>query len=162
MNSAWSPSTDRLRRIPRSLLLHARVAGLLLCLPVLLRWKTVQQAVLLLTPRSTCKPQPWREVERVNWAVDRLYQRPLLRSYGPCLRRSLTLYYFLRRQGYPVRVALGAYLQDGALIAHAWLTLHGKPFLEPASVARFAAMAEWGGAGDGDTNQDGAPISTSS
>lgn len=54
---------------------------------------------------------------------------------GLCLRRSLTRYYFLRREGLPVQVHFGARFVDGKpdreITGHAWLTLDGKPYYEP-------------------------------
>src|SRR5215210_4919159 len=138
-------SLARLRRAMSSALLHGRVAALLLAVPILLRVASVQQVVALLTPRHSGERRPWREVERVRRATDRLNRQRVLRAYGPCLRRSLTLYYFLSRLGYPVRVALGADVRSGSLVAHAWLTLEGEPVLEPGAVERYTLMAEWGG-----------------
>lgn len=134
----------RLRRAPAHLLLHVRVAGLLLLLPVLIRTIGVQRTITVLTPRRCTRQAPWRDIERIQWVTDRLYRRRFLRSYGPCLRRSLTLYYFLTRAGYPVKVALGADLRGRHFRAHAWLTLDGEPILEPGSVDSYTKMAEWG------------------
>ena len=135
----------KLRRVPRSVWLHGRIAAFLMVFPVLVRTFPIQRVVDVLTPRPTqvrpTRPRP--DVERVQWAVDRLYMRRPLRSYGPCLRRTLTLYYFVTRLGYPVKVALGAYVRDGQLQAHAWLTLDGQPFLERGTVEQYAVMAEW-------------------
>jgi hypothetical protein len=54
---------------------------------------------------------------------------------GICMRRSLTRYYFLRRQGLPVHVHFGARFVNGKpdreITGHAWLTLDGKPYYEP-------------------------------
>ena len=124
--------------------LRLQIILVLLALPVFLRLLSVQRTVSLLTPRRSRARRSQAEVERVVAAVDRLYRRRPLRHYGPCLRRSLTLYCLLRRRGLPVRLALGAYPSPTGLVAHAWLTLHGQAVFEPSSVERFALMAEWG------------------
>ena len=54
---------------------------------------------------------------------------------NPCLRRTLVLFGWLRRAGLPVRFCLGVWAgpalsADDALDGHAWLELHGQPFLE--------------------------------
>jgi hypothetical protein len=58
-----------------------------------------------------------------------------LRLANPCLRRTLVLFGRLRRAGLPVRFCLGvragpALSADDPLDGHAWLELHGQPFLE--------------------------------
>lgn len=131
--------------LAQAALLHARVALVLLVLPLALRHWPVQQVVRRLTPTVRPAPAPWGEAERAALAVDRLFNRRPLRHYGPCLRRSLTLYYLLSRLGYPVRVALGAYPAPDGLQAHAWLTLDARPIFEAFPVERYALMAEWGG-----------------
>jgi hypothetical protein len=49
---------------------------------------------------------------------------------GNCLPRSLALYYFATRCGFPVCLCCGVRRMRNNLEGHAWLTLHGKPFLE--------------------------------
>jgi hypothetical protein len=133
------------RRAPlRSAALRLRIILFLLVLPILLRLCSVRRTVILLTPRRSRARCTQADVERVVAAVDRLYRRRPLRRYGPCLRRSLTLYAFLRRRSLPVRLALGAYPSPTGLVAHAWLTLEGQPIFEPNSVECYALMAEWG------------------
>lgn len=55
-------------------------------------------------------------------------------SLGFCLQRSLTRYYFLRREGLPVVVHFGARHADKdrplLLAGHAWLALEGDPYYE--------------------------------
>ncbi len=54
---------------------------------------------------------------------------------GICMRRSLTRYYFLRREGLPLQVHFGARFVNGKpdreITGHAWLTLDDKPYYEP-------------------------------
>ena len=131
-------------RLARTARLHCRAALVLAALPLVLgRWP-VQQIVQRLTPAKLPARAPWGDVERAVWAVDRLFNRRPLRHYGPCLRRSLALYYLIIHLGYPVRVALGAYPCAGGLQAHAWLTLEGRAVFEAFPVDHYALMVEWG------------------
>ncbi|MBI5789362.1 MAG: lasso peptide biosynthesis B2 protein [Candidatus Schekmanbacteria bacterium] len=48
-----------------------------------------------------------------------------------CFKRTLSLYYFLKRIGLPVQVNLGVRKKQDELEGHGWLTLHGQPYCEP-------------------------------
>jgi hypothetical protein len=62
---------------------------------------------------------------------------------NPCLPRSLALYDEARRRGLGVRLVVGVRLDGGEVASHAWLTLHGAPFLEvPETGARFRVIAD--------------------
>ncbi|GKS57773.1 hypothetical protein YTPLAS18_13000 [Nitrospira sp.] len=50
---------------------------------------------------------------------------------GNCFPRSLTLYRFARRLGFPVRFHCGIQKNGQTLDGHAWLSLEGAAFLEP-------------------------------
>lgn len=50
---------------------------------------------------------------------------------GNCFPRSLTLYWFARRQGFPVQFHCGIQRNGSSLDGHAWLSLDGAAFLEP-------------------------------
>ena len=57
--------------------------------------------------------------------------RPLVRP--GCLTRGLTLYYFLRRAGFPVTLCFGARRREGQWVAepgHCWLESDGEPLRE--------------------------------
>lgn len=49
---------------------------------------------------------------------------------GNCFPRSLTLYWFARRLGFPVGFHCGIQRNGQALDGHAWLSLNGTAFLE--------------------------------
>jgi hypothetical protein len=53
---------------------------------------------------------------------------PILK--GACLKRSLILYRFLRKEGLQVVINIGVAKEDGDLIGHSWLTLDGIPYYE--------------------------------
>lgn len=47
-----------------------------------------------------------------------------------CLTRAVTLYHFLSKEGLDLVVRIGAAKKDSEIIAHSWLELGGKPYLE--------------------------------
>jgi len=63
----------------------------------------------------------------------------------PCLPRSLALCLLLRRSGVPVVLHCGVQRPsasgDGGIKGHAWLSLHGQPYLEPQA-ERLADFVE--------------------
>lgn len=73
--------------------------------------------------------------DRLAWAVDGWLRR--LRHPRPCLPRSAALSLLLRRSGRPVVLHCGVHRGEagGLLRGHAWLSLHGRPYLEPIEPA---------------------------
>lgn len=64
---------------------------------------------------------------------------------GTCLRRSLVLQRFLRREGIETELRFGVRKTDGGLEAHAWLEHEGLPLGEAAPVEeRFAKLLQAG------------------
>jgi hypothetical protein len=62
--------------------------------------------------------------------VDRWLQLFPYNKKGNCFPRSLALYWFARRVGYPVRFHCGVRKEVSNLAGHAWLTLDHQPFHE--------------------------------
>lgn len=111
------------RRIFLQALILASLMPLLLRfkLPTLMQW---------LEPRAPVKPPILRAEQLgqvVLWALE--FARPLLRS--GCLVRGLTLYGLLRRAGWNVSLCFGVAPWKQGFTGHCWLTLEGRPFLEP-------------------------------
>lgn len=67
-----------------------------------------------------------------RWVDDLLYKLPWLWR-RTCLRRAAVLYALLRRAGRPAELWIGVRRETPGtpMIAHAWLTLHGAPYVEP-------------------------------
>jgi hypothetical protein len=68
--------------------------------------------------------------------ADSLLRYRIFQRYGKCLLRSLILFRFLRRQGWPVEIHFGVRKTTGDLTditGHSWLVLDGEPFLEDES-----------------------------
>lgn len=60
-----------------------------------------------------------------------------------CLRRSLLLWWLLRRDGIETVIRVGVNREDGTLHAHAWVEHRGEPLNDAADVAlRFPAFAQ--------------------
>lgn len=97
--------------------------GLLRLLP----YERVQQFTLARTHRSA--PEDSLHVARrlhylIGIASRRFFQ-PMT-----CLRRSLVLQFLLARRGIKGEMQFGAKLEQGTLIAHAWIELEGQPIGE--------------------------------
>ena len=61
-----------------------------------------------------------------------------------CLVRSLAIASMLRRRGCDARLRIGVRKDAGALDAHAWVEMHGRPLNAlPHVAARYAPLAQW-------------------
>src|SRR5437762_2643868 len=108
-----------LSREPVDLVLLARILGVLAMVNLALPILKVRQTLRWLTPNQLPPTRDLVEVQRVVRHVDGLLRRTRRLPYGPCLLRSLTLYYFCTRLGYPVRINFGVRERpDGQLDAH--------------------------------------------
>lgn len=124
-----------------------RISSLLvvMCISLMLKGmpldRTLKFVALASRRRARRRVSPLSLSATVDWALS--HRRPLLRRN--CLRRALSLFYLLRRQGIPVELHLGVRKQmiglggeqaaPWHLNGHAWLTLEGRAFLEPDQVA---------------------------
>lgn len=76
---------------------------------------------------SALRPGPRRDpgdVDLVARAVNRAARR--WPSEPTCLARSLVLWWFLRRRGWPADVWVGVRREAAAMEAHAWVELSGR------------------------------------
>lgn len=122
------------KNTPRTLTevwLGCQVLALTSALRSLLNWVKLPRLLHWLTPAkvsATPDPSLFSIVARyVGSMLCRFPSNPR----GSCLIRSLSLYYFGRRYGYPVQFHCGVCRTDGELKGHAWLSLNGEPFWEP-------------------------------
>ena len=96
----------------------------------LLRRKSLPLVLDRLSPRSmTGRPDEAVLRDRVYY-VDRWLQLFPYNKKGNCFPRSLALYWFARRMGYPVLFHCGVRKEASNLDGHAWLTLDRQPFHE--------------------------------
>lgn len=97
------------------------------------------QRLLLPDERDVLSLQAGEIVRLVDMAVRRLPYS------GTCLRRSLVLQRFLRREGIETDLRFGVRKRNGGLVAHAWLEHEGLPLGESAPVEeRFAKLLQAG------------------
>lgn len=57
-----------------------------------------------------------------------------------CLRRSLALYWVLRKMGQPCEFHIGVHSDGPKLQAHSWVTINGLPVFEPSSADMFQLL----------------------
>lgn len=85
--------------------------------------------------------------------TDLLLRFRLLLRYGKCFLRSLTLFKFLRRQGWPVEIHFGVRKTgeaDGSITGHSWLVLDGERFMEPEGEEIYTTTYSFPSTGDDD------------
>ncbi|RMF94397.1 MAG: lasso peptide biosynthesis B2 protein [Nitrospinota bacterium] len=113
--------------------LFLRVAGLLGILRLFLPRLKLNTLLRWLTPRQIPgSPAPAR-LETVVRYTDALLRHFPFPGPGKCLPRTLALYYFATRYGFPVQVCCGVRRVGESLDGHAWLSLRDRPFLERSS-----------------------------
>jgi hypothetical protein len=142
------PQTENRRpKTGPELWLALRILGLLILIRLLIRLVKLETLLRWLTRDSSRLPAPgarlgpscrapgagswepdWEKAARYTDAFLRRMSFPLP---GQCLPRALTLHYLARRSGLPVQFHCGVRRDGDRLQGHAWLTLHGQPFLEP-------------------------------
>lgn len=114
----------------REVLLLCQVLLLTSVLRVLLRWVKLPRLLQWLTP-TEMPEYPDQE----SLSIISRYGRSVLSRFpsnprGSCLIRSLSLYGFGRRYGFPVFFHCGVRRTNTELTGHAWLSLDGKAFEE--------------------------------
>jgi hypothetical protein len=108
-----------------------RVLAMLVALSAALPVVRVERLVRWLSATGTPSRRDLADVRLVVRHVDAVLRRIAILPYGHCLLRSLTLYHFFTRLGYPVQIAFGIRRDpDGPPIGHGWLILDGRPFME--------------------------------
>lgn len=153
----WWPIWSRLRNMA---LLPASLPGLIRSREQRALFREARAFIRLLPERlkeplpiAVKKLEGYLPAERPNPQTERVTRNladlaVLLHRSSPlgiCMRRSLTRYYFLRREGLPLQVHFGARFVDGKpdreITGHAWLTLDGRPYHEPGKSWRgFTVM----------------------
>ncbi|MDO8736513.1 MAG: lasso peptide biosynthesis B2 protein [Thermoleophilia bacterium] len=81
-----------------------------------------------------------RLMQKTVGFTDTLIKYRIFQRYGKCLLRSLILFRFLRRQGWPVEIHFGVRKTAEGLAditGHSWLVLEGEPFLENDQIGGY-------------------------
>lgn len=116
------------KRSISDVLLFFQVLLFAAAVPFLLRLN-LSRVETLLEPRIP--PSADRDrVEQITKYVEMAIRegRPLVRP--GCLTRSVTRYYFFRRDGVDVSLCFGMGQVTGEFVGHCWLVKDGMPFLE--------------------------------
>lgn len=96
----------------------------------LLRVKSLPMVLDRLSPRSMTGRPDEAVMGDLVYYVDRWLTLFPYNKKGNCFPRSLALYWFAWRLGYPVLFHCGVRKEVSNLDGHAWLTLDRKPFHE--------------------------------
>ena len=107
-----------------------RVGLVVLWVRLLLRVKSLPLVLDRLNPRSMTGRLDEAVMGDLVYYVDRWLQLFPYNNKGNCFPRSLALYWFARRLGYPVLFHCGVRKEVSNLDGHAWLTLDRQPFHE--------------------------------
>jgi len=113
------------------IVLLGRVLVMLAAINVGLALVKVNQLVRWLTPASMPPAHDLAGVVVVVRHVDGVLRRLPTLPHGRCLVRSLILYYFCTRLGYPVQISFGICRRRDGVDGHGWLVLDDRPFMEP-------------------------------
>ena len=112
---------------PREALLLVQMVAMVAALKVLQRVVSLPTLLRLFDVR---RPRPERRLhpKRLAWLASGLLRRLFGQDY--CMPRSIVLFHFMRKWGYPTRLHFGVARREGALKGHAWVTLGDLPFAE--------------------------------
>lgn len=120
-----------MKRVVRKYWLLLQVAAVVSWIRVRLRGESLPAVLTRLAPAALSgAPDPARFDDLVYY-LDRWLQRYPYNAKGNCFPRSLALYWFATRSGYPVSFHCGVRKDGAGLDGHAWLTLDRQPFHEP-------------------------------
>ncbi len=120
---AWPTTPKEFRHLGR---VFCILAGLRLLLPCVKLNRLLGWLALSRVPQAT----DLSTLQKTVRYVDALLWRFPAQPKGNCLPRSLALYYFATRCGFPVQFHCGVRRMGAKLQGHAWLSLKGEPFLE--------------------------------
>ena len=84
------------------------------------------------------------EAQWIAWAIENVAEKPWLNAL--CLPRALAAHAMLRRRGIASRLCLGVVRDGSDLAAHAWIEVGKRKIETNPDDARFARLAEFGGA----------------
>lgn len=106
---------------------------MLVILPRMIRRLSLPDLLQRIDPGVAPGPRDQALLDKTVGFVDSLLRYRIFQRYGKCLLRSLILFRFLRRQGWPVEVHFGVRKltdDEPKITGHSWLVLNGQPFLE--------------------------------
>ncbi|TKB91032.1 MAG: lasso peptide biosynthesis B2 protein [Nitrospira sp.] len=117
-----------------------RVGLIVSWIRLLLRLKTLPLVLDWLSPRSMTGSPDEGVMGDLVYYVDRWLQVFPYNTKGNCFPRSLALFWFARRLGYPVLFCCGVRKEGSSLDGHAWLVLNHQPFHESSQHCQLFAV----------------------
>lgn len=127
--------------------LLVQLAVLLPAIGSTLRWLGVRRTYRLLGglggsagAASSVSASAQASAERLGQLIDIASRHGLYRA--TCLRRSLALWWLLRRRGLPVELRIGVARAKEQVQAHAWIELAGRVINDRSTVADDYAVYE--------------------
>jgi len=117
---------------PRDLLLFSQIFIFLTILPLLLKLFSLKKLMEVLS--SDSKENRDVDADKILQLTNLILHRDIFIYKNICLKRSLTLYYFLSRMGQKVNIYYGVRKdtelnnEDAVLDGHSWIKLNGKIF----------------------------------
>ena len=115
---------------PEELWLLIRMACVASVLPLFIRALSLPRLVRLFDPGSVPSGEPPPDPRPIVDLADGLLRREIGPFHTNCVNRSLLLFYFLGRAGYPTVIFFGISHQDEGLAGHCWLEHRGDPLAE--------------------------------
>ena len=102
---------------------------------------TTQRYLAQLSPVDVAKTNlAFADIKRMAFAVNRAANHSPL--WGNCLKRSLTLWFVLRRRGILSDLRIGVRRHEGEFQAHAWIEYEGRILNDHPTVhQQFAAFS---------------------
>ncbi len=119
---------------PGDLLLFSQIFIFLTILPLLLKLFSLKKLMEVLS--SDSKENRDVDADKILQLTNLILHRDVFIYKNICLKRSLTLYYFLSRMGQSVNIYYGVKRdtelnnEDAVLDGHSWIELNGEIFNE--------------------------------
>lgn len=131
---------------PKNSILLFRIIGIDLLITVMLKFMQPRDILrhTFFSPSVNKRSLDQDRVEMIVRYADFLIRRNIPVLEGACLKRSLILYRFLRKEGLSVVINIGVAKENGNLVGHSWLTLNGRPYFETQErVERFNVVLNY-------------------
>lgn len=99
-------------------------------LPLLVRFLSLPRLVRAFDPGPVPEAYPPIDPQPIVDLTDGLLRREIAMFRTNCVKRSLLLFYFLGKAGYPTVIFFGISRQGDDLAGHCWLEHRGEPVAE--------------------------------
>ncbi|RMF95332.1 MAG: lasso peptide biosynthesis B2 protein [Candidatus Schekmanbacteria bacterium] len=117
---------NRIVRRITEFVIYSKIFLLATILPLLLKVLSLPSVMKILTPSKNRRH--WRQwkVDIIVKGTDKILGIGFFIYHPTCLKKSLILYHFLRKEGMDVAIHFGVRKRNGTLDGHSWLTKKGK------------------------------------